>query len=187
MTRTEQRRLTEQNRTDNMDYSNFTHDFQNANKGTQRGRGLLEKSLRQYGAGRSVLSDKDGYIIAGNNVMEVAADLELPLRVVETDGNELVVVRRTDLDLDSKEGAGLAIADNRTSEVGLDWDIKNLLDLSANGMVDLMEFWHPSELEKLIGLEMEEAVGVAQEKSEDINEKHDTECPECGYKFRRQE
>ena len=40
-------------------------DDRNANKGTQRGLGMLEKSLRQYGAGRSVLIDKNGKIIAG--------------------------------------------------------------------------------------------------------------------------
>jgi hypothetical protein len=32
--------------------SDLTPDSHNANKGTERGRALLEKSLRQYGAGR---------------------------------------------------------------------------------------------------------------------------------------
>ena len=52
--------------------SDLTPDTKNANKGTQRGRGLLEKSLRQHGAGRSVLVDRDGEIIAGNKTVEIA-------------------------------------------------------------------------------------------------------------------
>jgi DNA modification methylase len=126
-------------------------DQQNANRGTQRGRGLLEKSLRQYGAGRSVLTDRDGNVIAGNKTVDVAAQLDLPVRVVETDGEELVVVQRTDLDLDSSEGRGLAIADNRTGEMGLEWDTEALLDLSTNGIVDLEQFWKPDELDALLG------------------------------------
>ncbi len=125
-------------------------DSKNANLGTQRGRGLLEKSLRQYGAGRSVLADREGNLIAGNKTVDVAAEIDLPVRVVQTDGNELVVVQRTDLDIDSSEGRGLAIADNRTGETGLEWDTEALLDLSANGIVDLEEFWKPGELEELL-------------------------------------
>ena len=94
-------------------------DQQNANRGTQRGRGLLEKSLRQYGAGRSVLTDRGGNLIAGNKTVEIAAEIDLPIRVVQTDGKELVVVQRTDLELDSKEGRELALADNRVAETNL--------------------------------------------------------------------
>jgi DNA modification methylase len=123
-------------------------DTKNANKGSQRGRGLLEKSLRQYGAGRSVLSDKNGNLIAGNKTIDVAAELDLPVKVVQTNGEEVVVVQRTDLDIDSEAGRGLAIADNRTGEVSLEWDTDALLDIADT--VDLTEFWKPDELDKLV-------------------------------------
>jgi len=123
-------------------------DTKNANKGSQRGRGLLEKSLRRYGAGRSVVVDRDGEIIAGNKTIDVAAELDLPVKVVQTNGEEVVVVQRTDLDIDSEAGRGLAIADNRTGEVSLEWDTDALLDLSDK--VDLTEFWKPDELDKLV-------------------------------------
>ena len=41
-------------------------DDRNLNKGTERGQQLIEKSLRQFGAGRSILVDKNNRIIAGN-------------------------------------------------------------------------------------------------------------------------
>ena len=108
-------------------------DIKNANAGTERGRGMVEESLRRYGAGRSILVDKSGRIIAGNHVAEVAADIGLDdCIVVPTDGRRLVVVQRTDLDLDSPTGRALAIADNRTSEVGLSWDPGVLAELAAD-------------------------------------------------------
>lgn len=56
-------------------------DSHNANKGTSRGRGMLEKSLSKYGAGRSILLDKNNRIIAGNKTVEVALKkMELRLK-----------------------------------------------------------------------------------------------------------
>src|SRR5579859_6091797 len=120
-------------------------DPNNANKGTPRGRGLLEHSLRQYGAGRSILTDKNGVVIAGNKTLETAADIGLPVKVVETDGTELVVVQRTDLDLTRDKAAReLAYADNRVAEVDLDWDAEQLAEDRAAG-VDLDSFFFPAE------------------------------------------
>ena len=47
-------------------YARLTPDRHNMNRGTERGLQLLEKSLRDYGAGRSILVDKAGNVIAGN-------------------------------------------------------------------------------------------------------------------------
>src|SRR5437870_3905527 len=86
-------------------------DSRNANAGTPRGLQMVEDSLRTYGAGRSILADKRGVVIAGNKTLQSASDIDLPIRVVETDGKELVVVQRTDLDLDDPKTRELAIAD----------------------------------------------------------------------------
>ena len=58
--------------------SDLIPDAANANKGTQRGLKALDTSLRQYGAGRSILIDRDGRIIAGNKTAERAADILAP-------------------------------------------------------------------------------------------------------------
>jgi hypothetical protein len=47
-------------------------DEKNANKGTKRGRELLEASLEKYGAGRSVVVDRHDRVIAGNKTVEAA-------------------------------------------------------------------------------------------------------------------
>jgi hypothetical protein len=89
--------------------SDLALDSGNANKGTERGRSALEASLRKYGAGRSILIDKNGRIISGNKTVETAADIGLDnVIIIQTDGKQIVAVQRTDLDIDSAAGRGLA-------------------------------------------------------------------------------
>lgn len=99
-------------------------DGRNANAGTDRGRAAVRSSLEELGAGRSVVVDRAGTVIAGNKTVEAAAAIGLPIRVVETDGSELVVVQRRDLSLAERAGTArrLAYADNRAGELGLSWD-----------------------------------------------------------------
>lgn len=106
---------------------NLKFDKKNFNKHTEYGMSLLEKSLRQNGAGRSVLVDRDNNIIAGNGIVEAAVNAGITkTRVVEVTGDELVVVRRTDLELDSKQGREMALADNATAAADLAWDYDEL-------------------------------------------------------------
>lgn len=127
-------------------------DNRNANKGTERGQALLERSLQELGAGRSILVDRDGVTIAGNKTLERAAEIGLPIRVVETDGTTLVVVQRTDLlldDPDDNRARRLAIADNRASEVGLAWD-PAALRAEMDAGLPLDEFFTGPELAAIL-------------------------------------
>jgi hypothetical protein len=128
-----------------MKASELVPDDKNGNKGTQRGRQMVKQSLAEYGAGRSILIDRDNRIVAGNKTVEAAGDM--PVRVVETDGTELVVVKRTDLSLDDPKARSLAIADNRASEVGLEWDVANLQTLQPD--IDLKPFFTDKELKSI--------------------------------------
>ena len=124
-------------------------DAKNANKGTARGKAMIEASLKAYGAGRSILIDKHGRIIAGNKTAENAGAAGMQdVLIVQTDGKKLIAVQRMDLDLEAdKTARELAIADNRASEVSLDWDTATLQELD----VDLANFWTEEELGKLGG------------------------------------
>jgi hypothetical protein len=113
----------------------LTPDADNFNRHTEFGQKLLEDSLRKFGAGRSVLVDKDGNIIAGNGVVETAASIGMDkIKVVETDGTELVVVKRKDLTLDSPEGRELALADNMTALKGIDIDLEKVQEMLGDDM-----------------------------------------------------
>ena len=98
-------------------------DNNNFNKGTQYGDHLMDESLRRFGLGRSILIDKNNRIIAGNKTAEKAADIGFTdVVVVEVDGNQLVAVKRKDIDLDSAKGRELALADNATGKANLCFD-----------------------------------------------------------------
>lgn len=142
-------------------------DASNANKGTQRGRAALEASLRQYGAGRSILVDKHGRIIAGNKTLETAVDIGLEdVVVVQTDGKQIVAVQRMDLDLAQDESARmLAYADNRVGELDLDFDADQLLaDLNAG--LPLEQLWFENELDALLEADALTNIGDAPESNE---------------------
>lgn len=109
------------------DIEELKFDDKNFNKHTEYGMGLLEKSLREFGAGRSILVDKNNNIIAGNGIVESAINAGIKgVKVVESDGTELVAVKRTDIDLHTKRGRRMALADNATASADLEWDDENI-------------------------------------------------------------
>jgi len=98
----------------------------NANKGTESGKKLVKSSIENYGFGRSILVDRDGIVIAGNKTLEQAKELNLSIKVIQTDGKEVIIHQRNDLKIDSKEGRELSVVDNRSSQIGLDWDAETM-------------------------------------------------------------
>jgi hypothetical protein len=98
-------------------------DKNNYNNGNEFGNSLIEKSLRSNGAGRSILLDKNNNIIAGNKTAENAGAIGLDdVIIVDSDGTKLIAVRRTDIDIHSKQGKELALADNATSKANITWN-----------------------------------------------------------------
>lgn len=119
------------------DISDLKFDDKNFNQHTAKGLGLLEKSLQQFGAGRSILIDKNNRIIGGNGVVEAAGNIGLEdVQIVESDGKKIIAVKRTDIDLDSKEGRELAMADNAVAAEDLSWDKGNIDEVSEQFGID---------------------------------------------------
>ena len=139
-----------------IDIEELRQDALNFNKGTYEGEGLIKKSLERFKAGRSVLIDKNNNIIAGNKTVSAAATMGMKVRVIETTGEELVAVKRTDIDLDSKEGRELALADNRTAQINLAWDEPNLEVAALQFGLDASDF----------GLELTDNEPTAESKGE---------------------
>ena len=111
-----------------MKINELKFDDKNFNRHTEYGMSLLEKSLRENGAGRSILIDKDNNIIAGNGIVESAGQIGLDkVKVVETTGDEIIAVKRTDISLNSKKGRKMALADNSTARADLEWDFDNIM------------------------------------------------------------
>ncbi len=160
----------------------LTPDHRNANRGTQRGRGMVEESLRKLGAGRSILVDKDGRVIAGNKTLEAWADLDGDVQVIRTDGRKLVVVQRTDLDLTENTGAArrLAYFDNQSALIGIDFDPEQIAADIEDGLA-LDDVFYNEELDDLLATAIANAAApeAFAEYGDDIETEH--ECPKCGY------
>lgn len=113
-------------------------DDKNFNKHTEYGMSLISKSLQELGAGRSILIDKDNNIIAGNGIVEAAGQVGLEnVKIVETDGTEIIAVKRTDMALDSEKGREMALADNATANVDLNWDEELVKEESEKWGIDM--------------------------------------------------
>lgn len=105
--------------------ADLIQDEHNYRKHSDTNKARIRKSIDEAGLGRSVVVDADGVLIAGNGVQQVV-DPETPVRVIETDGTELVVVKRTDLHTDDPRRKTLALADNATAD-DVEWDTEELL------------------------------------------------------------
>ena len=127
-------------------------DHKNARKRTDRSANLIKESLERFGAARSIVIDENDRVLAGNGTIQgaKAAGIE-NVRVIETDGKEIIAVKRTGLS--EEEKVGLALADNRTSDLS-EWDAEMLKQLSEEQ--DLNPWFQYDEIEELTGLTAEE-------------------------------
>ena len=158
-------------------------DDRNVNQGTERGNFMLTQSLQKLGAGRSVLLDKNGRLIAGNKTAAKFGEVGLEdVIIIRTDGKQLVAVQRTDIDLDSPEGREMALADNRAGEVNLSWHTEALAELAEDGL-DLAPWFTAHEI-------ADWSTEVPDYEPESSTQEIDPEefemgcqCPRCGFEF----
>tara|TARA_A100001201_G_scaffold36845_1_gene38739 strand:+ start:58 stop:1209 length:1152 start_codon:yes stop_codon:yes gene_type:complete len=127
--------------------NDLQNDHKNARKRTDRSSKLIKESLQKFGAARSIVIDENNRILAGNGTIAGAKAAGIKnLKVIETDGNEIIAVKRTGLSEDEK--VGLALADNRTSDLS-EWDINMLEELSQEH--DLNPWFDNDDLKELLG------------------------------------
>lgn len=120
----------------------------NRRKRTPRNVGMIVDALQKVGAARSIVIDETGEILAGNVVIEAAAEAGMTkVQVVDADGSTIVAVRRSGLSPEQKRA--LAIYDNRTAELA-EWDVEQLAADLKNGE-DLTAFFYDEELAKILG------------------------------------
>ena len=140
-------------------------DHKNARKRTNQSAELIQESIKRYGAARSIVIDEDNRILAGNGTIEGAKAAGIKnVRIIETAGDEIIAVRRTDLT--EHEKVGLALADNRTSDLS-DWDAEMLHQLSEEQ--DISPWFDEDDLAEIIG-EVEKLPGEEHTDPDDVPE-----------------
>jgi hypothetical protein len=94
----------------------ITFDKKNYRQHSDKNKRIIEKSLKELGPGRSILLDSENQIIAGNGVYEQAEKQNIRVRVIETNGDELIAVKRNDIKPTDKKRKELALIDNLASD-----------------------------------------------------------------------
>lgn len=121
-------------------------DRQNARRHTERNLTMIDESLALVGAGRSVVIDEGGRLLAGNATASRAQARGMKLKVVDTDANTIIAVRRRGLSEADK--TALALYDNRAAELA-QWDPAVLARLVADGF-NLGQMFGDVELRNLL-------------------------------------
>ena len=154
-----------------MQIKDLKQDKRNYRKHNERNLDLIKKSVAEVGLGRSVVIDNENEIICGNGLVSTL-DANTPVKVIETDGSELVVVKRTDLATDDDKRKQLAIMDNSSSDSS-EFDF----DLLKNDINDYtLAEWG---VELPTEFEFDEPV---EQSEEDIYvNKKLLKCPVCGH------
>jgi DNA modification methylase len=123
-------------------------DHKNARRRTDRSASLIKESIDRYGAARSIVIDEDNRILAGNGTIEAAKAAGIKnVRIIESDGTEVIAVRRTGLTEDEK--IGVALSDNRSSDLS-EWDQEMLRRLSEEH--DISPWFDDDDLNELLAV-----------------------------------
>jgi DNA modification methylase len=119
-------------------------DPQNPRRRTDRSADLIRASLTQFGGMRSLVVDENNVVRAGNGTLQEAKELGYTsVKIIDTDGTELIAVRRSGLKND--EWIQYGVADNRTSDLS-EWDAEILLQLDEE--YNLGDWFTPDEIEE---------------------------------------
>jgi hypothetical protein len=123
--------------------------------------------------------DEAGTILAGNATVQAASQAGIDrVRIVESDGTELVAVRRSGLTPEQKRR--LALFDNRAAELA-EWDAEVLAALADE--IDLSALWEEGELSALLAHAEPPDIDFPAYDESAADEVRWLTCPECGHRF----
>lgn len=152
-----------------MQVKDLKQDKRNYRKHNQKNLDLIKKSVTEVGLGRSIVIDNENEIICGNGLVSTL-DKDTPVKVIETDGSELVVVKRTDLATDDDKRKQLAVMDNSTSDSSeFDFEL-----LNADFEADTLSDW---------GIDADFEIEPLEDVEDELKlvNKKLLKCPSCGH------
>ena len=147
-------------------------DTRNYRKHSEENLRLIKKSIDECGFARSVVIDNDNEIIAGNGVVS-SIDDNTKIKIIETDGTDLVVIKRTDLNRTDEKRDKLAILDNSTTDLSeFDYDLLKedfAIDYLKSLGIDIKEEIGESKYTRKVNVPIYEIKGEKPEISDMIN------------------
>lgn len=154
-----------------MKVEDLKFDKRNYRRHSEKNQDLIKKSINEVGFGRSIVIDADNEIVCGNGVVSQIAK-STPIKVIETNGSELIVVKRTDLKTDDEKRKQLAVMDNSSSDSS-DFDLTLLQEDFTNEELGNfgITIFEPSDVD---------IDSFFEDSEEKIKEPKTIKCPKCG-------
>lgn len=135
------------------------YDNLNTNKHTLKGMELLDKSIDKVGIIESYTVSNDGVIISGNARHEkISAKFTKEPIVIETDGTEPIIIKRTDIESNTKIFHEASILANTTANRNFNLDTELIEEIAVEYDIDIEE----------VGVEVEEYTNDSDEFGTDF-------------------
>jgi DNA modification methylase len=115
-------------------------DKRNTNLHTDAGLQLLEKSIDKVGIIESYTISNDGVVISGNARHEkISAKITKEPIVIETDGTEAIIIKRTDIESNTKKFHEASILANTTAHKNFNPDNDLIEEIAVEYDIDIVE------------------------------------------------
>jgi len=141
--------------------SSLIQDDKNNNKHTAYGMDLLEKSVNKVGIIESITVSNDDKIISGNARHEIIGkNFTKEALVIETDGTQPIIIKRTDIESDTKQFYEASILANTTSKKNIDFDMEVIDSLAVEYDIDVVDLGVDIVNEEILEAEEDDFNGV---------------------------
>jgi hypothetical protein len=135
-------------------------DKRNTNLHTDEGLQLLDKSIDKVGIIESYTISNDGVVISGNARHEkISAKITKEPIVIETDGTEAIIIKRTDIESNTKKFHEASILANTTAHKNYNLDTELIEEIAIEYDIDIEE----------VGVEVVESVSDSDDFGTDFS------------------
>ncbi len=115
-------------------------DKRNTNMHTDAGLQLLDNSIDKVGIIESYTISNDGVVISGNARHEkISAKITKEPIVIETDGTEAIIIKRTDIESNTKKFHEASILANTTAHKNYNLDTERIEEIAVEYDIDVVE------------------------------------------------
>lgn len=102
--------------------TDFAKNASNTNKGNDRGRDFVKRTIGKHGWAGAMVADNEGNLLDGNHRIDIAKEQGAEPIVVKSDGTRPIIIQREDVEPGSPTAQVLKTAINRSADLNHNYD-----------------------------------------------------------------